>query len=114
MGQGARTSRWGNRLVRSIRPARCRGCGRSLPAGSETAPWSVWDGGFRHRAKLCPECEAVVYGCHERRRLSWDDDLWLVREMCSTCDAYPLCERSEYLRRTQPGDWCFSALGEGV
>lgn len=56
----------------------------------------------------------MVYGCHDRRRLSWDGDLWLVREMCSTCDRYPLCEMSGYLRRTQPGDWCFSALGEGV
>ena len=110
MARGHRTSPWGNDLAPTAKAARCRGCGRCLPAGSVCLKWSVWDGGRRERARLCPECEAVVYGCHGRRRLDWQRDVWLVREMCATRDEYPLCDRAAYLRRTKPGDWCFSAL----
>ena len=104
------TSPFGHKLTKTNSVHYCGGCGRLLPRTSEVCQWSIWDEEGRHRVYLCPDCERVIYTCHNRRKLSWQDDTYLVRDMCETCDSFPWCDKVEWLRQEEVGRAYFEAM----
>ena len=105
-----RTSKHGKKLSRLLAHQTCRGCGRRLPKGSWVLIWQVWIDYQRDRFRLCSDCPEIVYGCEDRRPICHQDDEFIVRDLCECCDRFPFCEKVEYLRRSEPGDWFFGDL----
>ena len=90
----------------------CDGCGRVLPKGSIVTIWTVWRDGFKHRLRFCSDCQGVIYGCESRRSIDFHPDTqgYICREICECCDSFPLCEKVEYQRGSEPGELFFGDL----
>lgn len=95
--------------IRTAKAQECDGCGRLLPKGSRMLRWNVWEDGYKIRLRFCEDCERVIYGCGSRRSLDFADDM-MVREVCETCDDFPVCDRVEYLRESERGKIFFGGL----
>ena len=102
-------SKHGHKLTKTIKPHRCKGCGRLLPGKSYVLRWNVWTDGLRNRFDLCDDCENVVYGCNDREKLDCTDK-YMVRALCSRCDRYPTCDLVDYQRKEKPGKWYFKLI----
>ena len=100
----------GGKLSKTRANQRCDGCGCICPQGSRMLIWQVWRDGFRDRVRFCLRCRDVINGCDDRRRLDYDADDLMVRDMCERCDSFPFCEKVEYLREEMPGDLYFGGL----
>ena len=66
--------------------------------------WQVWIDRARERFRFCSDCQRIIYNCTDRRRISWQDDRWLIRDICESCDGFPFCDKVEYLRTSKPED----------
>lgn len=108
-GVGSRLSKYGKRLGRLTKNQVCRGCGRRLPSRSWSMIWSVWIDGKRQWWRFCSDCQDVIYGCDRRRKLD-DGDEFLVRDMCVECADYPFCDKIDWMRGSNTGDWYFGDL----
>lgn len=98
--------------TRTVKP--CDGCGCVLPKGSMVMLWRIWIKGLQRKVRLCSRCQDVVYGCAGRAGLDCEHE-FMVRELCESCDSFPVCSRVKYLREENPGEiWFGDVDGIGV
>ena len=97
-------SKYGKRLSKIRKSQVCNGCGRILPKGSLMMIWQVWIKKKRYRFRFCSDCQKIIYECQKRPPLSYQDNEFLIRDMCQCCNRFPICENVKYLRNSNKGD----------
>lgn len=104
-------SRHGKLLSKIRKNWRCKGCGRVMPKGSWVLLWHVWHDYQQEKWRLCSDCQRIIYECDGRRPICHQQDTYIIRDLCESCDGFPFCDKVDYLRESEPGSLHMGDLG---